>query len=310
VALLDALRALTTFEPPAELPPCDLAELADVLDAHGLAPMASYQLESFRIGASAPRWLRERLLPLYQGVVNDNVYKLVTLKNGLREVDVPALVLGGGAYVDWLYPHLAFRPVGDIRLAVRGADGAQFAARMDAAGFTEVRTGEGGHTASFGDGRIDIKIQEGLVEGRAEDFGMFERGEPFPALGRAIARPSAQDALLCNVADLALAGLHAPLLLFLDLRELLALPELAGAGPLAAVRARAAAAGLERALYGACVLVAHFWPEAAGQAAALAPELGRAEKIAVDTIVESVKDPARLRLLRGAQAAARMVLAP
>src|SRR5512141_2581319 len=132
VALLDALRVLTAFDPPDELPPCDLAELADVLDAHGLAALASYQLESRRLGAQVPRWFRERLLPLYQGVVNDNVFRLVTLKGALKQVDVPAVLLDGAAYVDWLYPHLAFRPIGDLRLAVPAVDGARFAEQLAA----------------------------------------------------------------------------------------------------------------------------------------------------------------------------------
>src|SRR5512140_2333555 len=95
VALLDALRVLTAFDPPDALPPCDLAELADVLDAHGLAPLASYQLESRRLGGQVPDWLRERLLPLYQGTLNDNVFRLMTLKGALRAVDVPAVLLDG-----------------------------------------------------------------------------------------------------------------------------------------------------------------------------------------------------------------------
>ncbi len=308
--LLEALRALTSFDPPEALPPCDLGELADVLDAHGLAPLASYQLETRRIGASAPAWFRERLLPLYQGVVNDNVFKLVTLKSALRGVDVPVVLLEGAAYVDWIYPHLAFRPIGDVRLAVRGADGARFAAQVAAEGFGEATPGPGGHTAVLGDGRIEIRIQEGLVEGRAEDLGLFERREPFFAIGRTVARPSADDALLVTVADMALAGLHAPLTSFLDLRELLALSPPRDAARLASSKERAARAGLSRALYGACALVSHFFPAAAGRAGELAPELKRAERAAVDGVVESVKDPARLRVLRGAEAAARLVVAP
>ena len=56
--LLDALRALTSFAPPPALPDCDLPLLADVLEAHGLAPMASWQLEHGRIGAGVPTRLK------------------------------------------------------------------------------------------------------------------------------------------------------------------------------------------------------------------------------------------------------------
>jgi hypothetical protein len=310
VALLDALRALTSFQPPERLPTCDLEELADVLDAHGLAPLASYQLETGRIGASAPGWLRERLLPLYQGTVNDNVFKLVTLKGALREVDVPVVLLEGAAYVDWLYPHLAFRPIGELRLAVRGPDGARFAEQLAAAGFGVARTGAGGHTATLGDGRIELRIQEGIVAGRAEDHGLFQRREPFVAIGRTAARPAPEDALVVTVADLALAGLHAPLLAMIDLRELVGLPAFADPARVEAVRARADAAGLTRALYAACALLSHLYPAASERAESLSPRLGLAERTAVDAVVASAKDPARLRLPRGAEAAGRLVLSP
>jgi len=310
VALLEALRAVCAFDPPGALPGCDLDELARVLDAHGLAPLASYQLENHPLGAGVPRALRERLLAVYQGVVNDNVFKLVTLKGALREVEVPAILLGGAAYVDWLYPHLAFRPVGDLRLFVRGEDGARFASGLAKAGFEKARPGPGGHTATLDDGRLTLRIQEGLVEGRGDDHGLFERREPFPPLGRAAHRPSAEDALLVTVADLALCGLHGPLLLLLDLRELLALPELGERAHLEAVRARAQAAGLERALYGALALVAHYFPQASERALALSPPLGRAARLAVEAVVESARDPARLRLVRGEQAAAELLVGP
>ncbi len=310
VALLDALRALTSFEPPDALPPCDLAELADVLDAHGLAALASYQLESRRIGASVPGWFRERLLPLYQGAVNDNVFKLVTLKGALREVDVPVIVLDGAGYIDWLYPHLAFRPVGELRLAVRGADGGRFADAVKEAGFEPVGTGEGGHTAVFGDGRIELQLQEGLVQGQLDDHGLFERRLPLPAVGPTAARPAAEDALLVAVDALARNGLLGPLLLYVDLRELLRQPALGDPAIVAAIRARAEATRLSRALYGACRLVSAFYPEAAERAGALTPGLGRVERAAVDGLVDRARDPARLRLPRGAEAAARRVVAP
>jgi len=307
VALLDALRALLAFDPPAELPACDLSELADVLDAHGLAPLASFQLEHHRIGARVPMALRERLLPLYQGVVNDNVYRMMTLKALLSGVTVPAVVLDGAAYVDWLYPHLAWRPVGALRLLVRGEDGEAFAAGARAAGFEPRERGPGGHTAAFSDGRVEAVLQEGLVAGRGEDHGLLTRAEPYRVVGRTASRPSAGDALLVSVADAAALGLQAPLLLWLDLRELcLRLP----AGEAPAVRARAEAAGLSRALFGALELTAFFFPAAAGAAAGLTPPLSRAERAAVEAVVDQARDPARLRRLRGTAEAARLLLSP
>jgi hypothetical protein len=323
VALLDAIRVLTDFDARGPLPPCDLDELADVLDAHGLAPLASWQLESRRLGAGVPMPFRERLLTLYQGTVNDNVFRMMTLKSLLRGVEVPAVVLDGAAYVDWLYPHLAWRPVGELRLAVRGADGPRFADGARPAGFELRERGPGGHTAVFSDGRVDVRLQEGLVAGKQEDQGLFERSEPYRVVGPSAARPSAADALLVSVADVARMGLQAPLLAWLDLRELVlrvvpdveakGLPatEMQTAGDAArTVLERAEAAGLSRALHGAMALTGHFFPAVAARAAALAPRLSRPEAVAVDALVDAARDPAKLRRLRGTEEAARLLLSP
>lgn len=306
--LLDALRALSEFEPPPSLPSCDLGELAGVLEAHGLAPLASYHLETRRIGAGLPLAFREKLLSLYQGSVNDNVFRMVTLRSVLREATgVPAVLLGGAAYVDWLYPHLAFRPVGEVQLAVRGEDGPPFAEAAARAGFGLEGTGKGARTATFGDGRITLSIQEGLWPGAAEEPGLFERARPYLALGPSAARPAPEDALLATVAEQALSGLYAPFVTFVDLRELVRLsPPLDAAG----VRERAAAAGLSRALHGSMALLGHFFPSVADAARALRPDLPAAERVLVDAVVESAKDPARLRHVRGGEAAARAVVAP
>jgi hypothetical protein len=306
MALLDALRALTGFDPPPALPACDLDQLLEVLDAHGLGPLASYHLETRRIGADVPGAFRERLLGLYQGVVNDNVFKLVTLKGALRDGDVPVVLLGGAAYLDWLYPHLAFRPIGDPRLLVRGADGAAFAAAA-APEFRLEAEGPGGHTATFTSGHFDLLLQEGLVRGRGDDLGLFARRVPLPAMGRAFARPSTEDALLVTVADLGEQGLYASLLEYVDLRELLARVDPATAPDL---RERAEAAGLARALHGALAVAEHYFPEVAAAAAALRPRLGRAERAAVDAVADQTRDPTKLRVRRGAQEAARAVVRP
>jgi putative nucleotidyltransferase-like protein len=305
LALLDALRALTSFDPPAALPDCDLALLGDVLEAHGLAPLASYQLETTRLGAGLPDGFRERLLSSYQGVVTDNVLKLVTLRGLLRAAeDVPVVLLDAAAYVDWLYPHMAFRPVGDLRAAIRAQDGARFADRVKDR-FGLVGTEHGARTALFSDGRIALRVQEGLFEGAPADAPLFERSRPCRAFGPAAARPSTEEAILSTVGEQALLGLLAPLVTYVDLRELLRL------GPDARhVRARAETLGLSRALHGATLLAAHYFPDVADAAAAVRPELGFAERIAVERVVGAAKDPARLRHLRGVDAAARLVVAP
>jgi len=309
VPLLDAVRALSALEPPAALPPADLAGLAAVLEAHGLAPIASYHLETRPLGAGLPAQFREKLLALYQGVVNDNVFRVMTLRPVLLEAGVPGVILGGLAAVDWLYPHLAFRPLGDLRLAVRGEDGARFAEGAARHAFRPEGTSEGGRVATFGDGRLTFTLQEGLWPGAPADPALFASAVRLPAFGPTAFRPSADDMLLATVAEQALLGLQAPLVTFVDLRELLRLP--AGEAPdPARVLPRARALGLSRALHGSMELLAGFFPEVAAAAAALSPGLSGPERMAVDAVVEAARDPARLVRLRGAEAAARLVVAP
>ena len=303
--LLEALRAVTSFSPPEVLPACDPGLLADVLEAHGLAALASYQLEQKRIGAGAPEGLRVRLLTSFQGIVNDNLQKVLALRAVLRDVEgLHVVLLDAAAFADWLYPHLAFRPLGELRLAVPTADGQRF---LDAIGpeWSMLRTEHEGRTVVFGNGTVTVSMQEGLWPSGPEDAPLFARATPYPVFGPSAFRPSQEDALLGAVAEQALLGLHAPLVTFVDLRELLARPLDAGY-----VLERAASLRLERALHGAMLLVAHFFPETGEAAAALRPALGVAERFAVERVVEAAKDPGRLRALRGADAAARLVVGP
>jgi hypothetical protein len=310
VALLDALRALTSFTPPtaaSSLPDADLSVLGDVLEAHGLAPLASYQLETTRLGAGVPHAFRERLLVSYQGVVNDNVLKLVTLRNVLRTApEVPVVLLDSAAYVDWLYPHMAFRPVGDLRVAIRDTDRARFLELSAAAGGLSVQSTEhDGRSVVLTDGRLTIAVQDALWPGGPTEGPLFDRGRPYRAFGPEAMRPSPEEALLGTIAGQASMGLLAPLVTFVDVRELLGL-----ALDRDHVLERAGALRLSRALYGAAALVSHFFPEVAEAAARVQPALGLAERLAVERVVEAAKDPARLRHLRGADAAARLVVAP
>lgn len=304
--LLEAIRALTEFDPPGELPPVDLALLAEVLEAHGLAPLASYHLENRPIGAGLPAQFREKLLTLYQGVVNDNVFRFMALRSAIKDSPVPVVLLSGLAAVDWLYPHLAFRPLGDLRVAVRGGDGEPFAEAVLPAGFAPSGLESGGAVARFADGRISFSIQEGVVAGAREDPGLFENALRVPAYGANVFRPSVEDALLAAVAEQAETGLYAPLIGFVDLRELLSFDPPPDA---AAVKQRARSLGLSRALFGSMELLAEFFPRVGPAARALRPNLPP-ERAAVEAIVESARDPTKLSHLRGALAAARFAVAP
>jgi hypothetical protein len=216
------------------------------------------------------------------------------------------VLLGAAAYLEWLYPHMAFRPVGDLRVAVAAEDGPRFAERLGATlNLQLVRTEHAATTAVFTDGALTLTMQEGLWPGAAPDAPLFERARPYRTFGPSARRPAAEEAILSTVAEQALLGLHAPLVTYVDLRELLLGPHDPGY-----VKERAAALGLSRALHGATLLVSHYFPETEEAAARLRPELGLAERVAVGRVVEAAKDPARLRQLRGADAAARMVVAP
>jgi hypothetical protein len=303
--LLPAIRALAAFDPPKELPPCDLDALARVLTAHGLAPMASYHIEHTRLAIGLPEAFREALLAVFQGTVNDNVLKLVTLRNALKDApDVPVVLLDGAAYVDWLYPHMAWRPVSDLRLAVRGADGPAFA-KGTAAGLKLERTEHDGRVAVFSDGHIEVALQEGLWPGGAEDDALFSRAVPYRAFGQRASRPSPEEAVLCACGDLGQAGLWAPLLRYTDFRELVRLEQDAGY-----VKERAASLGLSRALFGACELTAWFFPEVAEAAARLKPTLGSMERAALQPVIDAARDPAKLSHLRGTEEAAKLLVAP
>jgi hypothetical protein len=201
---------------------------------------------------------------------------------------------------------MAFRPVGDLRVAVAAEDGARFAERLkEAVNLQLVRTEHEATTAVFTDGTLTLTMQEGLWPGAAPDAPLFERARPYRTFGPSARRPAAEEAILSTVAEQALLGLHAPLATYVDLRELVQGPHDPGY-----VRARADALNLSRALHGATSLVAHYFPETEEAAARLRPELGAVERAAVVRVVEAAKDPARLRQLRGADAAARMVVAP
>ncbi|HEX8536565.1 MAG TPA: hypothetical protein VF664_03820, partial [Cystobacter sp.] len=81
ISLLDTIRVLASFDPPrGSLRGAPWEEYVEWAIAHGLAPLASYNLQYRLPGVDAPEWVRDRLLSVYSGSVNDNVMKLVNFK--------------------------------------------------------------------------------------------------------------------------------------------------------------------------------------------------------------------------------------
>src|SRR5690349_3770121 len=120
-SLLDTFRVLSSFDPPkGSLRDAPWEEYVDWAIAQGLAPLAAYNLEYRLAGADSPEWARDRLLSIYSGSVNDNVMKLVNLKQIIDELEGrKLLVMGAAAFAEAIYPHVGFRPVLDIQMLVR-----------------------------------------------------------------------------------------------------------------------------------------------------------------------------------------------
>ena len=109
----ELFRVLASFSPPrTDLRGAPWEQYVPWALGQGLAPLAAYNLEYRLTTSGSPTAVREQLLSLHQGVLNDNVMKLVNFKRSIGELEGRKVVLfGGAAYVDSLYPHAAFRPV-------------------------------------------------------------------------------------------------------------------------------------------------------------------------------------------------------
>src|SRR4051812_2394989 len=131
-SMLETFRILSAFEPPRGVlkdPPWN--EFASWALANGVAPLAAYNLQYRLAGASAPEEVRDRLLSIYSGTVNDNVMKLVNFKRCVDALEGRKLVLlSGAAFAEALYPHVAFRPVIEIEILMRVEDVSGFGGFM------------------------------------------------------------------------------------------------------------------------------------------------------------------------------------
>ncbi|MGC4118160.1 MAG: nucleotidyltransferase family protein [Myxococcales bacterium] len=322
---LEALRVLTSLDLPSRRGPAaparphldvDWADLADLAVFHGVAPLVAYNLE-FRLGgAGAPDDVHDALLGYYHGTLSDNVFKLVNLKRLLSEApEVPVVLLEAAAYADALYPHVAFRALPEIRLLVRRKD---FMALAQAGEPMSLRLeGEEDGAVVLTDQRTRFLLHDALFgkeRGSAEE-GMLERGIAAKAFGPGVRRPAIEDAILAHVALMARGAFAAPLVDFVDLRELVkGSPSQTGTWErkpdAAALKARADALGLSRALWCAMQLVGYFFPDAEADARLLAPEIPVAVRAVLEAgVVMPSRRIERTRVNRAAEEVRKLLVA-
>lgn len=303
---LDTFRALAAFDPKrVNLAGAPWQEYCDWAVPQGLAPLAAYNLEYRLGGAGAPEWARDRLLSVHQAALNDNVMKLVNFKRAVDDLEGRKLVLlGAAAFSEVLYPHVAFRPVGEIRLLVTPGDLEGLAGFLRHADFKPQEEKAGLKVLS--DGRTELQLYSEILG--PEDAQVLARATPARAFGASAFRPDLEDALLVHAVLAARAGFDVPALEWLDLRELtLGAPSMGGpwSHPIDAAELlrRVKAAGAERAVYCALQVVARLFPEAQVEAEKLSPELSFAVRAVLDrAVVGPASELGRGRTFKGEEA--------
>ncbi len=290
---LELFRLLTSFSPKrVDLKGAPWDALTDWLFAQGLAPLAAYNLE-YRLGATqVPEWVRHRLLSLFQGSANDNVMKLVNLKQSLAELEGRRIVmLGGVSYVESLYPHVAFRPVVDVRVFVGPMAVEPLATWLRRAEFKAVEgvTDAAGAAKVLSDTRTEIFIHGALLDDPKEDAALLSRAIAMRPFGVSAYRLELEDALLTQVLLMSRQNFEVPVLEFLDLRELvLGAPDMGGAysRPLdvGLVQERAKKWNLEAPLRTALDVVELLWPETTDVVTRLKPSAPSQTTTALETL--------------------------
>ena len=278
-SLLKVFQTLASFDPPkGSLADGPWEDYADWAIGQGLAPLAAYNLE-YRLGAKtgAPEWVRDRLLAIYQGSVNDNVMKLVNFKRAVDELEGrQVIMLGGGSFAESLYPHVAFRPVIDIRLLVPRADLDPFVGYLRRAEFkSSEETPSNQSLRELSDGRTTLFIHAQLLK---DDHALFTRATPMKVYGPSLFQLDLEDAILTHVLLMSRAGFDVPLIEFVDLRELIqGAPSMGGvySRPVNAevIRTRATQWKMERALWAALRIVEKLFPQTSKAVEALQPSL-------------------------------------
>lgn len=302
------LAEITRFDPPKTLaPPPDWDEAVQMLAYQGLSSIAAYNLQYRMPLTEAPDFAKDLLLGYMQGLVSDNVFKMVTLKQMIGELEgVKAVLLDGASFAEALYPHIGFRAVPELRILTRRQDVVALEEAMREEQFVEVEGEEPDPdkpAATLYNDKFYVKLYV------AEDPGIIERAVPARAYGLNVMRPAAEDALLLAVVSMARRGFAVPLIQFVDLRELVKGESPTGMreGPgmpidPAVLAQRAKAAGAERALYAAMELLAHYHPDVAEAAGMLKPSLAAPTRMLIDsTVVAPAKDPSRGRQLKAVE---------
>ncbi len=310
--MLELFRTLTSFSPPrTRLADAPWDEFVPWAMGQGLASLAAYNLE-YRLGSSgSPEWVRHRLLSLYQGMANDNVMKLVNLKRAIDALEGRKIVLVGAAsFAESLYPHVAFRPVIDVRLLVPAADVEPLATWLRRAEF-KVEPGltdRAGAVKVLSDTRTQIFVHGGFFADAAQNEGVIARSTPMKAFGPSSRRLSLEDALLVSVLLMSRQGFEVPMLEFIDLREMCTGAEAMGGDysktiDAEAVKSRAATWKLTRALWCALNVVKKLWPETAASVAKLEPELSfPVREVLERAVVNPLSEVGRTEGLKGEEA--------
>ncbi len=310
--MLELTRLLASFSPArADLRKAPWDDYADWSIANGLAPLAAYNLEYRLAGSGAPEWVRDRLLSIYQGSVNDNVMKLVAFKRAVDDLEGRRiLLLGGASFADVLYPHVAFRPLPEIKVRVASTDLQPFVGFLGQHRFKKLESSipeEEGAAIGLTDDHAIVLVYTQVLPDRlaAEEAALVARAQGVKVYGPSVFRPTLEDAILLTCFEQAREGFQVPLITFLDLRELvLGAPSLVSAYTRApdfhVVRERAKAWRIDRALYASLSILARVFPETEGVVKEAMPQLRGATKAMLDRlVVEPLANLQGMRPLRG-----------
>ncbi len=290
------LADVTRFDPPKHIDaPPDWDEAVQVLAHHGLAPIAAYNLNYRMPETDCPDFAKEMLLGFFQGISSDNVFKFVMLKNLVGSLGVQVAMLDGAAFAENLYPHIAFRPVPELKLLVPREDVPMIMEAMREERFVDVEPDEPDPEApavTLFNERFYTKLFTSILPNEKAMPGLFERAVAAKAYGASVTRLAAEDALVVHALTLARHGFAVPLVQLIDLREMVKgeSPMAFRGGPGAAidpkvVKERAKAFGAERALWAALEILVHYHPEVEDQARAMQPDLSFASRKLLETAV-------------------------